>query len=376
MIATKDVAERGESSDIQHPMSQQRPELRTDWLTGRTVLLAENRALRPNDFVSDSASGAAASTDPQKDSTRAGCSEAAQVSSCPFCVGNEWKTPPALYEKRDGNNRWKVRVVPNMYPALMMESPGEVVPVGSSESHNSGARSVLPALGAHEVIIESPRHIDRMATLTETDLGDVLETYAQRLRHWRDSGRFAYALVFKNQGGRAGASIAHVHSQFVALPTVPWCVEAELQRAADEFRKRRFCPYCRWIEQERSFERRVVFEREGYLAFCPSASLQPHEVWLLPLGHQSSFEQAAPDARRRLAGVLHVLLRRLEACIPHAAYNLLLRTAPFSASCDAWYHWRIELLPRVNAIAGFEIATGIHINSFAPERAAVQLREG
>lgn len=357
-------------------MSAKCPELRTDWLTGRTVVVAENRALRPNEFAIEENGDATARAAPNPELAGADCSDSAEVPNCPFCVGNEWKTPPALYEKQDGNNSWRVRVVPNMFPALMSEAHYEVSESGASQPREPVVKSVLPALGAHEVIIEAARHIDRTSDLSQEELRDVLEAYAQRLRHWRENGRYTYGLVFKNQGARAGASIAHLHSQFVAMPAVPRCVEAELQRAAEEFREQRFCPYCRWIEREQSFERRLVLERDGFLAFCPLASLQPFEVWLMPLDHEASFERAAAGALQRLAGVMHELLGKLEARIPHAAYNVLLRTAPFSPRFDAWYHWRIELLPRIHAIAGFEIATGIHINPLAPERAAAKLRQG
>jgi UDPglucose--hexose-1-phosphate uridylyltransferase len=148
-----------------------------------------------------------------------------------------------------------------------------------------------------------------------------------------------------------------------------------MRRAEDDYRRQQVCPYCRLIERERSFTERIVLDRNGYVAFCPFASLQPHEIWLLPDGHEPSFEQMpSPDALDRLAKVLQTLIQRLELIVPDAAYNMLLRTLPWRANCDNWYHWRIELLPRVNAIAGFEVATGVHINPLAPEVAARQLR--
>jgi UDPglucose--hexose-1-phosphate uridylyltransferase len=235
--------------------------------------------------------------------------------------------------------------------------------------------SATPARGAHEVIVESARHVDRASALSAAELQQVLETYAHRLRSWRDDGRFSYGLVFKNQGSRAGASIAHLHSQFIALPEIPPAVAAELLRAEDDYSQHDSCPYCRLIEHERSLGERIILDRDGYVAFCPFASLQPHEVWLLSERHEPSFEQRSPvDAPGRLAEVLHALLARLELIVPDAAYNMLLRTAPWRGHCHNWCHWRIELLPRVNSFAGFEIATGVHINPLAPEAAARQLR--
>ncbi len=335
-------------------------ELRNDWLTGRSVIVAENRALRPNEFAPDVASSSSTQMAAKLALAEAGLTEAAGVPSCPFCVGSEPRTPPALYEKLDAKGRWQVRVVPNMFPAVEPEQ---------------SADSASPALGAHEVIVESARHVDRTSALSICQLQQVLETYALRLRHWRDDGRFRYGLVFKNQGPRAGASISHLHSQFMALATVPQAVDAELRRAERRYRQNQTCPYCQLIEDERTLGERIVDERDGYVAFCPFASLQPHEVWLLPVCHEPSFERfASPEATARLADVLHALLKRLELIVPDGAYNLLLRTAPWHTDCDNRYHWRMELLPRVNPLAGFELATGVQINPLAPEAASRQLR--
>ncbi|MCI0335327.1 MAG: DUF4921 family protein [Planctomycetes bacterium] len=330
------------------------PEQRTDWLTGRTVIVAENRALRPNEFEAD------------RNISRA-------ASACPFCPGNESLTPPPEYEQFDDRGRWRVRVVPNKFPALNNPVATGGPPVAAAAE--PAAATCNLAIGAHEVIIESARHIDRTSALTALELRHVLETYAERLRHWRNDGRLAYGLVFKNQGPRAGASIAHLHSQLVALPAVPSAVEAELHRAKHAFDEKHSCAYCRMLEQERTERARIVLDRDGYVAFCPFASLQPHEVWLLPANHEPSFERAASvDTLSRLADVLHDVIARLESIVPAGSFNLLLRTAPWKIDCDTWFHWRIELLPRVNSIAGLEMATGIYINPVAPERAALQLR--
>jgi UDPglucose--hexose-1-phosphate uridylyltransferase len=323
------------------------PELRKDWLTGRSVIIAENRALRPNEF---SAVTANAST------------TAAYAANCYFCAGHEAGTPPAVYEQTDEQGHWRVRVIPNKFPAVTLE----VDNVGGS---------LKPAFGAHEVIVESSRHIDRTTSLSVRELANVLEAYAARLRHWREYGQLAYGLVFKNQGPRAGASIAHLHSQLIALPMVPPAVEAEAHRAEAAFSKRSTCPYCAVIDEERAQASRIVMDQDGFTAFCPYASVQPHEVWLMPANHWASFENSMDDdTRPRLAAVLHAVIARLEAVTPSTSYNMLIRTAPWRAGVEDWSHWRIELLPRTNPIAGFELATGIFINAVAPEHAAQQLR--
>jgi UDPglucose--hexose-1-phosphate uridylyltransferase len=364
-------------------------ELRTDWLTGRSVIIAENRAGRPNEFAPPS--GALPQAPPEL------------PPNCPFCAGHEESTPPAVYEQTDAAGRWQVRVIPNKFPAVSIDAgdtasarratatitprveaivaefpcaelslPSAPLPVAES----SLPIEVAPAFGAHEVIIESPRHLLRTASLSVRELHDALEAYRARLAHWRDDGRLQYALVFKNQGPRAGASLAHLHSQLVALPAVPSKIASELARAEQAYRKRRACPYCEWVAAERTGGERIVLDRDGFVAFCPAAGLQPYETWLLPAGHEPSFDESLPSRRvDQLSAVLHALVDRLESLLPSADYNVLLRTAPWIAGIEPWSHWRIELLPRVASLAGMELGSGVHINPLSPEHAAARLRE-
>jgi UDPglucose--hexose-1-phosphate uridylyltransferase len=349
------------------------PELRTDWLTGRRVIIAENRALRPNEFAAVSPVGEAAS---------ATAPSAAAVRNCPFCPGNESRTPPAVYQQCDASGRWQLRVVPNMYPAVSgdflpnADDGPQVKPADSDIPFNADHCAVVPAVGAHEVIIESARHVDHMAALSPSELRCVLAAYSARLAAWRNDGRFRYGLVFKNQGPFAGASLAHVHSQLIALPDLPPAIEREYRNAEREFEQSTRCPYCQLLNKERSHGERIVIDRDGYIAFCPFASLQPLEVWLMPAEHRASFEgEWQPGEMDALAGVLQALVSKVEALLPQANYNWWLRSAPWQSSADSWTHWRLELLPRVTPLAGLELSTGVHINPLSPEQAARRLRE-
>lgn len=336
------------------------PEFRTDWLTGRSVIVAEGRAGRPNEFATTARPHAPSSPAPDEPDRA--------VFVCPFCPGQESRTPPAVYERLDEQGRWQVRVVPNKFPALTLD---DIPPLSLGEG-----TSQQPAVGVHEVVIESARHVDRTSAMSLPEFQEVLAAYGERLRHWHDDGRFRYGLVLKNVGPDAGASLSHVHSQLIALTELPPTVARELRRAEESFSHGRTCPYCHWIEQERIVGERIVFERDGYIAFCPSASLQPYEVWLLPVEHQPWFERdegfGGPE---RLANLLHELLRHMEVEISVPGYNFLLQTAPWIDAVADWCHWRIEVIPRTTALAALEIATGVHINPVAPERAAREMRE-
>ena len=340
------------------------PELRTDYLTGRSVLVAENRALRPNEFAGEPAS---AGGQDREDPSQHSHMPAVPHPTCPFCAGNESQTPPSVYQKLDAGGNWHVRVVPNAYPAVDNLS-------GLTRNQESSEDLSSTALGVHEVIIESAGHVESMSALSVAEVRDVLDAYANRLRHWRQDGRLHYGLVFKNQGPKAGASLAHIHSQLIALPVVPPSVTAELTRAILHFETTGHCAYCNLLADERSAASRIVFDRDGFVAFCPNASWQPHEVWLMPTEHAPSFELAEHSTLDGLAHALHKLFRNLQAVSPTAQFNMLLRTAPWQGDHDNTFHWRIEILPRVNAFAGFEVATAVYINPLPPERAAQSLR--
>jgi UDPglucose--hexose-1-phosphate uridylyltransferase len=214
-----------------------------------------------------------------------------------------------------------------------------------------------------------------MTEISMSHLREIVKAFVHRLRFWRDDGQCRYGLIFKNHGPRAGASLTHVHSQLIAFVNhVPEPIATEVSRVGSYYLRNSECAYCRYIQQERADHNRVVFDDDGFIAFCPFASWQPHETWLMPTEHASSFELAREDVLDRLVVALHRLFALLETIAPNAQYNMILRTAPWDDDYEIDYHWRIELLPRVNPIAGLEMATGTHINPLAPELAASELR--
>lgn len=322
------------------------PELRIDPIGGRRVYIAEDRAGRPNDFALK-----------QEEPVDDRISGAAPVGDCPFCAGNEAATPHELAAVLDERGDWQVRVVPNKFPATSL-APG-----------------ADGALGAHEVIIESPRHLREAVELSVEQLAAVLGVYRDRLRHWAADGRMAHGLVFKNSGHAAGASLVHVHSQLVALPYVPEAVQCELDAAADFFAQRGSCVFCDLIEREMADGERVVHLDGGVIAMTAYAGRQPLETWVLPQRHGARFDELADADLPKVAAMLHGVLRALDAISPGAAYNLILHSGPFNPTAADHYHWHWEVVPRVAQLAGFELGTGVYINAVSPERAARRLRE-
>ena len=306
---------------------------RTDHLTGRRVIIAEHRAGRPNEYAARSS---------QKDDSTD------YHPQCPFCQGNEHITPIERYALRDESGNWRVRVVPNKYPAV---------------GHEGGS-------GMHEVIIESPRHCRRTGQLSEDELADVLQVYARRLRAAAEAG-LPYRLIFKNVGPSAGASMEHLHSQLLALPEVPPAAAAERRLAAEYYSQTGRQGWSDRIAAERQGER-LIMEHEDWVAFCPAAARQPYETWIMPIAHQSDFEAIldSPAEIERLASLVYAVILVVEAEIDGEGYNVMVHTGDDPQTG----HWRIEIVPRVSSIAGLELATGLFVNVLSPERAAERLR--
>lgn len=328
-------------------------ELRCDPIVGRKVLIAEDRAERPDDY-------------------RGLHLDEAGSANCPFCMGHEGETPTAVCEVPDDAGNWRIRVIPNKYPAVRCDA------MAGHRSNSEGFSLGIPEapIGAHEVIIESPQHLRDINELSTDELATVLGVYRDRLRHWASDGRFVHATLFKNVGFAAGASLEHIHSQLVVLPFVPAEVEAELAGSSRYFQDQGECIFCRLLADERRLAVRWVAETGPFAVICAYAGRQPYETWLLPTVHAAQFHQLADGDIVSLAALLRQLLLRLRKRLDRLSYNLILHTLPFDSAEKSSYHWHWELVPRSSHLAGLEWGAGMHINSLSPERAAQMLQKG
>ena len=338
------------------------PELRKDPVTGRWVIIATERAKRPQDF--------AASQD------------AVPTDACPFCAGHEAMTPPEIFAVRPPNSApntpgWQVRVVPSVAPVLRIE--------GNLDRRGHGVYDVMRGIGAHEVIIESAAHRRDLDQLTDDEMHAVMRTYQGRINDLQQDPRFKYVLLFKNHGRASGASrIPHVRSQLIATPATPKRVKEELEGAKRYFDYRERCLYCDVIAQERESGARVTMESDHTIVLAPFASRFPFELCVLPKRHSCDFSSATDEELRDIGRTLRQLLRRLKATLGDPPYNYILHTAPFRRAGGPgarWktikddYHWHVEIMPRLTRVAGFEWGTGFYINPTPPEDAAKYLRE-
>jgi UDPglucose--hexose-1-phosphate uridylyltransferase len=321
------------------------PEWRKDPVTGLWLIIAPERAQRP-----------------QGEQT---------IERCPFCAGHEVDTPPEVFSIRavassPNTPGWDVRVVPNQYPAVVNRAGAVPAPEPFYLS--------MPAQGAHEVVIESPDHLENIASLEQYQLLKILTAYRQRMRELSKDERWRYLLLFKNQGIGAGATLAHVHSQLMGLTIIPSEAEREIDGAQDYYNRTGSCVYCEMNALEVSAGKRIVDANQDFLTFCPYASRVAYESWIVPRHHESLFTTSDDASVHNLARPLSHLLRRLDRALGGLQCNYVIHSGPPHLGDNPFYHWHMEVLPRVVQQGGFEWGSGSYINVVRPEDAAALLR--
>ncbi|MCU0641019.1 MAG: galactose-1-phosphate uridylyltransferase [Candidatus Margulisbacteria bacterium] len=332
------------------------PELRQNPATKEWVIIATERSRRPEELGSGPAQFAPNEHD-----------------HCPFCPGKEKATPPELlayraYGTEANSPGWWIRIIPNAFPALVPQGIPERFKVEDFFTYMEG-------LGDHEVIIESPEHQQTIALMEQKQVEEIFLAYRERYLALARDPRFEMVILFKNHGASAGTSLRHPHSQIIATPITPLHIRNRIESAMHYFDDSGTCVYCDMIAKEQKVGARIVSESNNFIVFEPFASRSPFETWVVPKKHASSFETITPENAKELAFVMRGVLRKIYCSLSNPDYNLVLRSAPVHEKNVEYYHWHIMILPRVSAVAGFELGSGIYINTVIPEEAAKFLRE-
>jgi UDPglucose--hexose-1-phosphate uridylyltransferase len=323
--------------------------LRQDPTTNEWVILAPHRALRPGE-------------DPPERREPLPPFDA----DCPFCPGNEDRTPPEILRVPLGES-WSIRVFPNLYPALE--------PEGSTERRGEPGFREMAGVGRHEVVTESPRHDERMDEMGTEALASVVATWRDRYRTLREDSAVREVIVFKNFGPQAGTSLVHPHSQILATPVFPPDSLRRYEVANRYFDDTGRCVYADLLDRERELGVRLVAESDEFVAVAPFAARAPYETWVAPAAHESSFDRLDDGRVPGLASMLGDVLGALRRAAGDPDYNLVLYSAPAHEASKPFFQWHFRLLPRTSAMAGFELATGMAINTVPPEEAAATLRD-
>ncbi len=343
------------------------PELRFDPITRRWVIIATERAKRPSDFGghSPTAGSEVESTDFHPD--------------CPFCEGNEAKTPPEVLAFRKPGTKpnepgWWVRVFPDISPLVSTNTP--------INKRGYGIYDEISGYGYHEIVAETPKHLADLSDLDDGHVYEVLWAYKERMIKIKTTDpNIKQFIIVRNFGVEAGERfvIRHSHSHIIGLPIITKRINDELIGSSIFYRFHERCIFCDIITNELESKERIVLESDHFVVISFYAARVPFELHILPKRHNPFYETSTEEELRDLAKVIRTTLIKLKKVV-NPAYNMILHTAPYYSPNPVYpveeiYHWHIEIMPRLTKAAGFEWGTGFHINPVPPEKAALYLAE-
>ncbi|RLC34684.1 MAG: galactose-1-phosphate uridylyltransferase [Candidatus Nealsonbacteria bacterium] len=329
-------------------MSKQSPsELRFDLVSKDWVVIATGRACRPETFAKQKR-----------------VKDELPIKDCPFCQPEILDKAILRYNQPDGS--WSLIVIPNDFPAF---SPKE-----SLRERGEGPYQIMDGVGFHEVIITRD-HKKSIAQFSISQTRELIDAYQERYLDLMNERFVNYISIFHNYGREAGASIAHPHSQLIALPVIDPDLNRSLRGSRQFFELHKKCVHCHMLEWDMEDGRRIIFENEKFVVLCPFASRVAFEVRVYPKEHHAYFERIADEEKNQLAEALQVAVNKLYKGMNDPAYNFFIHTAPCDGKNYDHYHWHFEILPKTSIWAGFELGTGIEISTIEPEKAAEFLRK-
>lgn len=329
------------------------PQLRKDPVLKQWVIVSPERGKRPSDFNAD--------FEPRDEDS----------ATCPFCEGNEKLTTPETLAFRKAGTManqpgWWVRIFPDHSPIL--------TPNGEPGREGIGMFDAMNSIGIHEVVVEAPRHDQGLQSLTLDQVSEVVWAYKQRLLEIKKNPSYKHFMVVKNSG-KGVSSFSHSHSHIVATPIIPKRIEEEIDGAREYFHYHDRCIYCDIIRQETEENSRVVYQDHLFMVFCPFASRFPFEMLVIPKSHQPFFESINSEHVQGFANALQTSIKKMHALLPNVPYNFILHSSPCTDSYRDFFHWHLEIIPKLTNVAGFEWGSGFYINPTTPEDAAKALRD-
>lgn len=301
-------------------------QLRKHYFLDRYVVIAPKRSMRPEELATRNTS------------------HTIETSTSPAIEDD-----PAIYQVTDRRGHWMVKVIVNKFPALSLDNP--------------------QAYGKQEIIIETPIHNREFSSLPIAQIMRIFDAYANRTSSLRKIKNIRHVAVFKNDGPRAGASIAHAHSQIIALPIVPPLLAYESLGMINYAHEYEACAYCHVVDWERRKKVRVVSNSRHILAYAPYASENPFEVWINPKRHVSTFADLKQEELHEIAVILQKVTRFLDK--NQISFNFFLQDSLIGYN----HHFVLKVEPRQTLWGGLELSTGVIINPVAPEEAAKWYRE-
>ena len=327
-------------------------ELRFDLGSRDWVIVASGRAKKPGSFK-------------KKKETKT-----PRDKNCPFCNILTQEKPVLIMNKGEEVSsfaKWTLSVVPNKYPA--------VIPSSRLEERIEGEiYEKMNAVGFHEVVV-TKSHSRHIADFSVEETKEVFNAYKKRYLSLMNEKHVNHISIFHNHGERAGASVAHPHSQIITTPLIDVDLLGALSNSKNHLKKKRECLYCRMIKWEIKDRKRIVFENKDFIALCPFASKSNFQVIVSPKKHSPYFEKAGDGEINNLAEAFLTVMKKIKKGLGNSDYNFYLHTAPCDGKEHNYYHYHWTILPRVSTWAGFEIGTKMEIITIEPEKAAEYLRK-
>jgi len=325
------------------------PEIRQNLATKEWVIIATERARRPEDFKT----------------RRTENKLPARSDTCPFCPGNEVNAPGETCVISDENG-WKAKSVPNKYPALQAD--------GDRTRTIKGIKRYMTGVGIHEVIIETPVHNTTTALMKDRDVEDIIRIYRERYIALSEDERIELVTIFKNHGESAGTSLEHPHSQIVGTPVVPQHIRLRIEEAMRYFDDNGECVFCRMMKEELREKERIILETDCFVSFILYAAASPFHTWILPKRHTASFGKISDREVADLAKILRTTLAKMYYGLENPDFNYVIRSSPCDIGESDSFHWYLSIMPRITKTAGFELGSGMYINTSFPEESAKFLR--
>jgi UDPglucose--hexose-1-phosphate uridylyltransferase len=285
--------------------------------------------------------------------------------TCPFCPGNESRTPNESYRICDEKS-WKIRVVPNKFAVFSKE--------GERKRTNSGLHKSINGIGTHEVIIETPRHDLSIATMPVDHVKEIIQTYKNRFLEIHNDPRIEHVIIFKNNGPASGTTIEHSHSQIVGSPITPLQIRNRSEEYRRFFDETGECLMCAMIHDELNNGTRILFNTKHFVSFIPFAALSAFHIWIFPKRHSGSFADIGSEEIYDLAIILKSIMAKLYHGLEHPDFNYVIRSEKPEDMHSKFMHWYISIVPRLASASGFELGSGMYINPLAPEISAEFLR--
>lgn len=325
------------------------PELRLNLISKEWVIISTERGKRPEDFRSRGVKKVLPSFD----------------KTCPFCPGNESRTPEEIFRISDGD-RWKLRLIPNKFPALSRDT--ERMRINDRHWHR------VSGFGVHDVLIETPLHNMSIALLPIEHVSEIIRAYRKRFLELYDDSRIGHVIIFKNHGEGAGTSLEHPHSQIIGTPVTPFQIRRRLEEVTRFFDLTGECLICKTLAEEKEEGSRIVLETEHFIAFIPYAALSAFHTWIFPKRHSATFSAITDAEISDLAFNLKTVLAKIYFGLKNPDFNYVIRSNRPKDADSEYSHWYLTIMPRLTTPAGFELGSGMFINTSLPESSAEFLR--